>query len=242
MSVGKALITGSITRVSQTLVSILIAFFMMPFLVADLGTKWYGIWAMIGSLTAAYHLFDMGMAGAVTRYLAHSLSTDDEDKANQIINTSLIMYLIIALVIALVSLAISNILFLFPIEASDQGTIKTLIIIVGLSVALEFPFNSFAGVANAKLMFHQIALIRVVTSIINALAIWYVVSAGYGIIAIALVSFVTARITNICYFAVCKKAFPGLKISFSKARMSQGKELFGYRIWAFMIALVAVTK
>lgn len=236
MSTGKALIKGAFSRVSQTLVSMAIAFFMMPFLVGELGEKWYGIWATIGSIAAAYHLFDMGMAGAVTRYVALALSNDDKRYANQIINTSLIIYIGIGVLVFLVSFAASMLLFLLPVEPADQPAIRSVLLIIGAAFALEFPFNAFAGVASAKLRFHEVAISRTIVSMINAAGVWYVVSEGHGIVAVAAVTFMTGMMSNLSYLAICKWVFPELAINFRLGSKAQGRELFGYSVWSFLIA------
>lgn len=236
MSIGKALIKGAFSRLSQTMVSMAIAFFMMPFLVGDLGEKWYGVWATIGSLAAAYHLFDMGLAGAVTRYVALALANDDKRYANQIINTSLVIYLGIGALVFVISVLASSLLFLFPVEPADHSVVRAVILIIGAAFALEFPFNAFAGVASAKLRFHEVAVSRTIVSIINAMAIWAVVSRGYGVVAMATVTFATGMLSNLSYLYICKWVFPELSVRPSLFSRPQARELFGYSVWSFLIA------
>lgn len=236
MSTGKALIKGAFSRVSQTFVSMAIAFFMMPFLVDELGEKWYGIWATIGSVAAAYHLFDMGLAGAVTRYVALAFSKDDKRYANEVINTSLLIYLAIGGVVFSISAIASMLLFLLPIDPVDQPVIRAVTLLIGASFALEFPFNAFAGVASAKLRFHEVAVSRTIVSIINAAGVWYVVSQGYGVVAIAVVTFVTGMMSNLSYLYICKRVFPEMVVNFKLGSKTQSRELFGYSIWSFLIA------
>lgn len=169
MSTAIELLKGSVTRVSQTFVSIIVAFFMMPFLIHQLGDHWYGIWTVIGSLAAAYHLFDMGMASAVTRYVSRAFGLKNDQQANETINTALLIYLAIAAVIILASIAASFASRLFIDSESDKDIIQLLVLIIGVSVALEFPFNALAGVASAKLKFHQVALTRISVTVLGPL-------------------------------------------------------------------------
>jgi len=231
------LLKGSVTRVSQTFVSIIVAFFMMPFLIHQLGDHWYGIWTVIGSLAAAYHLFDMGMASAVTRYVSRAFGLKNDQLANETINTALLIYLAIAAVIILSSIAASFASRLFIDSESEKDIIQLLVLIIGVSVALEFPFNALAGVASAKLKFHQVALTRISVTVLGAALTWWFISEGYGVIALAVITFCTARISNLCYLLICKAAFPALKFSRRLAAMDKGKELFQYSAWSFVIAI-----
>lgn len=237
MSTAIALLKGSVTRVSQTFVSILVAFFMMPFLIHELGDHWYGIWTVVGSLAAAYHLFDMGMASAVTRYVSRSFGLKDDHQANVTINTALIIYIAIAGVIILASIAASFASRTFIDTESDKDLVQILVLIIGVSVALEFPFNALAGVASAKLRFHQVALTRIAMTLLGAGLTWWFISRGYGIVALAVITFCTARISNLLYLLICKSAFPALKVSRKLASRENSKELFQYSAWSFVIAI-----
>ena len=238
MSIGKSLVQGAVTGVSQTFILIIISFLMMPFLIHELGEDWYGVWAMVGSLAAAYHLFDFGMASAVTRYLSMSLSKEDDEKTNQVVNTALCYYLIIAVVLIMITLALSQLLFFFDIATDKVDIVETLVIITGISIALEFPFNTLAGIPNAKFKFHLVAYLRITISVLSAITIWYFISSGYGIIAMAWITFIYARLSNIAFLLISKKTFPGLSFGLIFFKKDLGKELLGYSAWSFIIALV----
>lgn len=237
MSIGKALLQGSVTRVSQTVISISIGFIMMPFLVTNLGDDWYGVWAIVGSLVATYHLLDFGFASAVTRNVSHALAKNDNHLANVVINTSLAIYTFIAFI----ALCITAILFYFSSVFTDDPArveiFSILILLAGISVSLELPFNSFAGIAGAKLKFHHVAYVRTFTNVLGALLNVAVIKLGYGIIAIAVVSFIVARISNILYFIICKRAFKEIRFSSKLVQKSKAKELFNYSVWSFLISV-----
>ncbi|WP_250658236.1 oligosaccharide flippase family protein [Alkalimarinus coralli] len=237
MSTGKALLKGSITRVSQTLISIGVGFFMMPFLVTNLGDDWYGVWAIVGSLVATYHLLDFGFATAVTRNVSHALAKNDSHMANVVINTSLAIYAFIAFIALCITFTIYNFADVFTDDPARKEVFSLLILLAGVSISLELPFNSFAGIAGAKLKFHQVAYVRTFTNVLGAILNITVIKMGYGIIAIAVVSFIVARISNILYYVICKRAFPDIKFSTIFVEKAKAKELFDYSIWSFCISV-----
>lgn len=210
---------------------------MMPFLIHELGDYWYGIWTVVGSLAAAYHLFDMGMASAVTRYVSQSFGLKDNLQANVTINTALLIYSVIALVIVFVSVGASYGARAFIDDPDSKDIIQILVLIIGVSVALEFPFNALAGVASAKLKFHHVALTRIAMTLMGAALTWWFISEGYGIVALAIITFCTARISNLLYYFICRAAFPALKISHRLASRANSRELFHYSAWSFLIAI-----
>ena len=210
---------------------------MMPFLIHELGDHWYGVWTVVGSLAAAYHLFDMGMASAVTRYVSHAFSLNDDDGANTTINTSVAIYLSIATVIFLLSVTASFIARSFIETETDKDIVQLLVLIIGTSVALEFPFNALAGIAQAKLRFHHVAITRIFVTLLGALLTWWFISHGCGVVTLAVIAFGTARISNIIYFIICRSAFPQMAFSKKFISLSKGRELFSYSIWSFVIAI-----
>jgi O-antigen/teichoic acid export membrane protein len=237
MSTAIVLLKGSITRVSQTFVSIIVAFFMMPFLINELGDHWYGVWTVVGSLAAAYHLFDMGMASAVTRYVSRAFGIEDNKQANATINTALVIYALIAIIVVIASIMASYASRAFIGSESDKDVVQLLVLIIGTSVAMEFPFNALAGVASAKLRFHQVAFARILVTLLGAALTWWFASRGYGIVAIAVIAFCTARISNLLYLLICIAAFPSIKFSYKLASRAMTKELFQYSAWSFLIAI-----
>ena len=242
MSKAKLLALGSVTRVSQTLISIVVSFLMMPFLVNELGNYWYGIWAIITSITAAYHLFDLGMASAVTRYFSYAIGKDDSVAANKVVSTAFIVYSGIATLIILATFGFALVPGLFIEDPSQGDILFWLIVISGSSVALEFPFNSLAGIPQAKLKFHYVALIRIFVTLISAVGVYFAVINDHGLIGMAIIIFITSRVSNVLYFIVSKKVFPELKISkalFDKVLL---KEMFSYSTWSFIISIAQMAR
>ena len=74
MSDARYLLRSSIARTVFAIAQVVIAFFMMPYLVRTLGERWYGIWVVISGLVGNYYLLDLGLAMSVTRFIARSSS------------------------------------------------------------------------------------------------------------------------------------------------------------------------
>src|SRR5262245_19956671 len=107
MSISRSLVNSAVARTGFTAVYAVISFLLMPFLIAHLGERWYGIWIVVTGLVANSYLLDMGMATAVTRYVAKSVAEGDSRGANQVINTCLVIYTVLACVIVVFTLVLS---------------------------------------------------------------------------------------------------------------------------------------
>src|SRR5262245_64437984 len=86
------LVRGSALQVTSLLAGIAVSFYLMPFLIHALGDRWYGIWALIGSITSYYALLDFGLTSAVTRFLARALARAERTDASAVIVTGLVIF------------------------------------------------------------------------------------------------------------------------------------------------------
>lgn len=220
-----------------TLATIAISFLMLPFLVHKLGVKWYGIWTVISSMTCYYYLVDFGLATAVTRYTTQHLMKQEYEKANSIINTSLIIYFALAVAIAGLSLVISLFVPFFVSTADDSNVIRLVIIILGVNLASTFPFKAFVGIIGAYLRYDlTIANHFLGLFLTTGLTVLFL-NKGYGIIAISIIALACAQLQNVIFFFIAKHLFSELKLSRSYVNREQVSELFNYSRWSFVSQL-----
>ena len=238
-----ALLRGSAFRVIQTCIGIGIGFWMLPFLIANLGSQDYALWVLVGSIVSSYYLMDLGLNHAVTRYVSRYIHTQEYDRANQIINTAIVIYSILGLI--LFSLTLLGAIYWAPDlidNPDDLRTAQAIILIAGLSISLEFPSKAFPGIIHAFMRFDTLALVRMIASIINAIAIYYFISDGYGIISLAVISFTSNIFTTSFYIYFCYRLLPSLKLTFNDVSKGDLKEIFHFSKWTFIIDITNLIK
>src|ERR1019366_9982088 len=59
--------------------TLLIGFFLAPFIVHRLGNTGYGVWTLVVSLTGYFGLLDLGLRQSVGRFVAHHVALQDHD-------------------------------------------------------------------------------------------------------------------------------------------------------------------
>ena len=64
------------------------SFFLSPFIVHRLGNETYGTWALLVSLVGYLGLLDLGVRGAVTRFIANTHASGDHDASSRYASTS----------------------------------------------------------------------------------------------------------------------------------------------------------
>lgn len=237
------MLRGATLRVIKTFVGIIIGFLMMPFLLNGLGTHLYGLWITIGSVVASYYLLDLGFSQAVTRYVARYIHQKDYDGANRIIITSLVIYSILGLVVVLCSFIAANYGVNHFVESVDDvELVKILLIISGISLAFEFPAKAFPGVISAYMRFDTIAIVGLLKTIADAILIYFVITSGYGLVAMSLVVFATSILSTLFYVYYCTRLFKELQFSSKFFEKNTAKELFHFSKWVFVNDLNALLK
>jgi O-antigen/teichoic acid export membrane protein len=238
-----ALLKGSSFRVIQTVISIGIGFWMLPFLISHLGSEDYALWVLIGSIISSYYLMDLGLNHTVTRYVARYIYTEEYEQANKIINTALLIYSVLGII--LFTFTVLAVFFIAPEivkNPEDLQTAQAILLISGLSLSLEFPSKAFPGVISAYLRFDTIALVRTLGSILSAIAIFLFVSNGSGVITLAIISFVTNIITTAFFIYYSYNLFSSLDIAKKHISKKDMIEIFHFSKWTFIVDVTNLLK
>jgi O-antigen/teichoic acid export membrane protein len=237
MTTSSLIIRSSIARSTFTVVALGVSFFMMPFIIKHLGDRWYGILMMLSALTGYYYFIDFGLASAVTRYVTMYIAKEDNENANIIINTSLAIYIVMAFLILILTLLVSYFVCYFVPDTEDLIIVRTVIIILGINLALEFPFKAFAGVMGACLRYDLLTYSHFISLVLNTALTLYFLSQGYGIISLATISLATSFLSNILFYLIAKYLFAPMQMSLKYFHLPRVLELFSYSIWTFVMQI-----
>jgi O-antigen/teichoic acid export membrane protein len=234
-STAKFLLRGSALRVTTAVVSALIGFFMMPFLVGRLGEHDYGIWIVATSLVGTYYLVDFGLSASVMRFAAVSVGTGDTGQLSRVVSTALTIYIALAVLIVILSLGLSAWAPSWEVAAGDAGDFRQVILITGVSLALGFPFKAFAGILQARLRYDLMSMIGLTSTLVGtAITVW-LVSRGHGIVALAYVGLCTSVVTDLLFLGFARREAPGLEVRRALFDVGLVKELASFSVWSFLI-------
>jgi O-antigen/teichoic acid export membrane protein len=237
MSTANLLFKSSVARTALTVVSTIVGFFMVPFVVGKLGDKWYGIWTILGSFMGYYYLVDFGLATAVTRFVTQHIARKEDRGANEIINTSLVIYSVMALVICAITAGVALLARTFISDAVELHVVKLVILVMGFNLAAEFPFKAFSGIIGAYVRYDLLTYSHFGTLLLSTGLTVIFLKAGYGIITLSLIGFVCSQISNVLYYGVARHLFSEMRFGGQYFKPERIRELFGYSVWSFVIQL-----
>ncbi len=212
------------------------SFFLSPFVVSCLGDASYGIWVLIGSITGYLGLLDLGVRGAVTRYTASFSSRDDHAGASGIVSTALAIFLVGGVIAIGVATTLAfTILHRFQISPSDLGAARIVLMVVGFNVAVSLVSGVFGGVVTGVQRFDLANGIEIAAALLRAAVIVVALSAGYGLLALALIHAGFALAIGAAYAACAMYVYPQLQVGRRWANAAQLRLIFSFSLFSFVL-------
>ena len=170
-----------------------VQFVLSPFVVRSLGDTNYGIWVLLGSLVGYLGLLDLGVRGAVTRYVAKLHSEGAHGEAEKLVSTALSIFSCMGLAaIALSTLAALFAVPYFHLTPDYIPTARIVIILGGITMAFTLVGACFGGIIVALQRFDRLGQIEIGVGILRAVSVFVALEGGLGLVALAIIQLAAA--------------------------------------------------
>jgi O-antigen/teichoic acid export membrane protein len=219
-------------------VTTVVGFFISPFVVHHLGNLAYGVWVIIASLVSYMGLLDLGLRGAVTRYVSKGATQQNHDESSQTVSGALWIRLWISLGIVGVGI-VCSILFprIFVIPPELHRPTQIAVLLTAFTVAMNLWCGVFGGVLVALHRYDMTSGVSIVQTCVRAAGIVVLLRSGHGILALAIWDLCTWSISNTVLVWLCFRVYPQLKIAFGRPDRVTLHKLWNYSFYAFLIAV-----
>ncbi len=128
-----------------------------------------------------------------------------------------------------------NLDHVFKITPEQAETGKWILLIIGVHVALNFPFSVYGGVISGFQRYDVNNIVAIVTSIAVAVVNVAVLLAGYGLVALVAATTAVRVLAYFVYRANAYRVFPELRIRPSLFRRGRLREVTGFSVYASII-------
>ena len=211
------------------LANILLSFFLAPFVVRHLGDVYYGIWALLHQFTGYLWLFDFGVRESVIKYVAQYHAADERENLVHTVQAALTIYTAIGAAALLAAGGMALALpYFFNIPEAAIPAARVTMIVTGATVAQGFVFNVFIGVLMGLQRYYLVTRMSVVFAVIRSALVVAVLSAGYGVIAFALVQLAVSLAMSVRVYRLATIHLPYLSLRFAKPRREDVDRIVGY--------------
>lgn len=194
-------------------VGLVVTFFLSPLIVNHLGASAYGVWTLLGTLTAYLGLLDLGIRSAVTRYVARYESGGDHGPAIQIVSAALAIFVAMAgcaLAASVVLGLVAPSVFYIPAEYRVSAVIVAAL--AGASTGVALVNGAFGGVIVGLQRFDLTCGVDVATALVRAALVLGVITYGGGLVELAVAQFVASVAGALFTLWLALRILPGLRL------------------------------
>jgi O-antigen/teichoic acid export membrane protein len=213
---------------------------LVPFLIRELGTEYYGLSILLGSIVGFTAIADVGLRGALGRDLSEALSRKEDRLFNQLASTAGTIWLGIGASLAIICsvLAPSIIKYLnVSAEIADEAIFLVMTFGSG-SILLSFIQPLMTAIISSHNRFDILNKVEAVFFLISALCLFLLIGvADLGIFAWASIM-MCSRLSIVCFLGLrTKNLVPCLDLSFRNFDLSSLKRLFSLSSYLFLLQL-----
>jgi len=214
--------------------SAIIGFLIVPFTLKNLGINLYGIWALVSLVTGYFSLIDFGIGQSFERYIAEFKTRNDTKSLNYVINSGLLFYLILFLI--LLPLSFLSLKFLIKIlkipenfENEAEFIFRWAIIYIGFSNIFNLFYSCIRGFQRMDIT----GKTTIFLTTLHALGIIFFLKNGWSVKGLMVNNFLVYSIGGLIYLFFLFKIFPEIELNFLLFEKNILKRLskFGFKRW-----------
>jgi len=222
------------------LISAVLAMFLSPFVVHHLGDTLYGIWTLIVSLTGYLGLLDMGVRGAVTRYVARYHAQGKHDEAGRTASTAIVLFAVGGLLAISVSAALAGFAvdrFHIPLEMHFAA--RVVAILAGITVASSLTGGVFGGIVVGLQRVDLTNAVETASSLLRAACIVLALRSGRGIITLALIQLAFSLLAGLANLVISFRLYPELSLGLHKVSRAYFRDILSFGAYSFLLHIFA---
>ncbi|MEY3219315.1 MAG: hypothetical protein RIT27_672 [Pseudomonadota bacterium] len=225
------------------LVAVLVGFFLTSYIIGHLGKTGFGIWTLINAIISYYNVLDLGVSSALTRYVARDAGKKDFISLNLTINTTLVFFCVIGLVIFSFSFGIATPLIdFFHVEMESQADFSFLILMLGISMSLLFPGNFFGSILKAHEQFFVANMVNILVTLFRTILVIIFLNMDLGLKGLGYANVASAVLNLILYYILCLKLFPQIKFNLLGAKFQTFKMLMGFGAATMVMEIASILR
>lgn len=232
-------ILSAVTNWLAFAATLLVAFFLAPYLIRKLGDGRYGLWVFVESILAYFTLFDLGIAAGVVRFTAKYRTENNPQQLNRLVSSCLALFLGLGIVAFLVGLALMPLFSSIMAKSGMQPAeiVGFALLMLG-NLALSLPLSVFPSVLDGLERFASKSLVRIVFLALRTTAIVFVMERGANLIALGAIFTIGNLLEHFAMVGLCFFFQPGLHLSARLVDRATLRTVKGYSLHAFL-AMIA---
>lgn len=225
---------NSILNIASFILGLAINFFLLRFVVAQIGIDAYGISALLFVIIAPLSLTNLGFGEATTKYVAECVHAGNYNMAGSFIRTTLFMNLMVGISGALLVILFGGDIMLWAfsvkINPSYNATIYGCMKVIALGWIINQCAASFMGVPIALQHFKKVAIGNILQVIVTAFATYFLLKQQQGLLGFTIATVIGQFSGLIYWFINAKSLMNGISL-LPRPDKNAWKKSFHYGGW-----------
>lgn len=165
---------------------IVLALVQVPLALKYLGNEGFGLWALVAQVAIWLQLLDMGMNGALARYLIDFVAEAMTDNLAKCLGTGFRIFLWQGLLVLFAAGGLSLLgAGLFGLAGTDAIAFRNVLVMLGFATFLRFLYKVVAAWLYATQRLDICNWVSAFLSVLEFVAFWLLLLEGWGIYALA---------------------------------------------------------
>ena len=216
------------------IVTMLVGFFLVPYMLSTIGEAGYGAWVFLNSIVGYSGLMYLGFGATTCRFVAHYRAREEWDRLNQTVSSVAFVYLCTGSIIVLLGIG-------FAIAAGwidrwgdvPLTDIRLAILLLGVNMAVGMIGSVYGGVLHAVQRFDLYSGIQVTTALVRLSLTIALLQARHGVVTLAAIFLTVTLIENVLTALLAYRQIPGLSVRPRHVNRDALKECFGFSLFNF---------
>lgn len=210
-----------------------VAFAMSPFVLHNLGDTAYGVWVLLATMVGYLGLLDLGVRGAVTRYVARYRAMAQGDEAGHVTSAALAIFTAMGLLAVVIAVGLATVaLPLFQIPAEYAGPARMVVILGGIAFAVSLVSGVFGGILAASERFDLLSGAEVLSTSLRAVSVYVALSYGAGLVGLAVIQLGYTLARGSLNYVLARRQYPELRLSWRNWGRLELRRIFSFSLFS----------
>lgn len=236
---GGQLVINVMANYGYFVVGLGVMFLLSPFLNSHLGKKTFGDWLFLVGLTQYFSLADAGLNAATVKFVSQHLARKEWDRLGQVMAASLRFFLSLGLLFAFVGIAVWAApgvlgfpeILLGKLKEMPPETGLTVLFIIFLNWAVELGFAPFNAALFGAQRYDLARSMAIVARLAKFAAILVLISAGQGVVLLALVTLGEAFLRGVLQWILARRCLPEIPFRLTGAVGGTYQKFIRFSVW-----------
>jgi len=215
--------------------SAVVNFFLAPFVVHHLGNTLYGISVLFLALTGYLGMLDLGVRGALMRYVARFHVRAEHEQSSNVASAAVVLFGAAGILSTVICLLLAFSVDSLPIPESYRALARVLFLLAGPNLLVSLISGVFSGILMALQRFEPVNLIGVLSTVIRAAAIVLALSAGGGLLALVWIQLLTTLAATLACAWVCFRVYPELDVRIQNCQREFVLMILSFSAYSFLL-------